>query len=161
MKLYHGTTKHFEIGEIVSGKENSAYIEASSLLELHRPSDRHSRNFSVFATIEPQWANLYIQAQPGNSELIQIYEVEMASPSSGPMSLVHKIHRGLEANMDCTSLVSEYWNPQHNWRFIEYFAPQFEILGEVECPDAITNNAAYISYDADRRKADQILVQDT
>lgn len=165
MILYHGTTRILKVGDpVVADVAVSQYPEVVAELENKRALHLPSRSICVFAANTITAAHAYVKGQTdglygllmGNDQLsIRIYEVEMEHSHAAPFCLVHEMRNRLKAGRGIDNLIAEYWKPQVEWNFLEYFGPSFVVRGEVLCPtypDQLRFDTAY-SADKERAKA--------
>lgn len=150
MKLYHASVEPLKVGRVITAnRPGSFYPEVVAELEKARPPTAPSRSICVFAADSPVKAARFMQGQTAGS--FHIYEVEMSDFWKGPICIVHEIDRRMKSDASYKGLVEEYWTSQPDWRFFEYFGPEFKILSAVPMPDEMEFFRFQLSYEADTR----------
>lgn len=81
------------------------------------------------------------------------YAVSCANYSKAPMALVGVMEMAKGDATKLEEIVSEYWSPQKEWLFWEYFAPSMTVIGQVRWPAAVDVTIAKDVYARDRAHA--------
>lgn len=144
MKLYHASFEDLTTGKRHS-KANQRTIKPyqkkiESLFDNHRPSNCHSRLTSWFAFKKIEDAAFYIMMEKKWEKIPDkphIFKVKIANPLYHPMYLVDFLLK-IDDEKTQNKIISEYWNPTHDWNFMEYLGEEIWIDREEEFPDDTT-----------------------
>lgn len=167
--FFHATyTKHQE-GERIAATRRTSNCRARGvvevILERGRPSDACSREEALYTTRYPAYTLVYIQSELARlatdsckkgSESIHVYEVELAVSEPHPMALVDRIRSiSLKNTPIVQEIVSEYWNPTKDWRFLEYITNSVRITRELETTSIslVDRTVAFMTYQRDYKMA--------
>lgn|SRR5574337_556406 len=131
LPLFHATLREFSAGEIVSAtSQGGFYPEVIALLESRRPINLPSRSTCVFASDKAVASTRFLLGQGAKLEDVKLYRVEMNLHHRAPFRVIHELDKRVKASGAVDALVSEYWNPQREWAFWEYFGPSLKVIEE-------------------------------
>jgi hypothetical protein len=134
-------------------------------LESKRPPGSCSRLTSWFACDDPAKSARYLDGELNYKKKADVtgqprlYAIEFGEFSRQPMILVNTIRNTLATNDAETAekLATEYWRPTRDWKFWEYTAPEIRIVAEVEWPDSMALQLAFMAYQGDDGRLKQML----
>jgi hypothetical protein len=150
IQLFHAALRELPAGQVVTAVAPVTYYpEVVSLLEGQRPAGLPSRSVCVFASDSPVAVTRFLLGQSVRLEDINLYEVTMDVYHEAPFRLIHELSKRIKTKSPVQKLIDEYWQPQKQWVFLEYFGPSFTVIGPAKPVSQIELLAFQIKYEVD------------
>lgn len=156
MVLFHVSSKLYEIGEIISNEmfETTEYYQNSIIknknwiddfLDERKPINAPTRQKAIFAFENIENCAAYKNSDKGEKFY---YKVEMQNPIACPMCLTDALK--FEENDLNNRLRTEYWNPNLDWKYLEYLGSEIKVIERLAKPGVIASSKGLSDYLHDR-----------
>ena len=143
MRLYHITTKQYNVDDIISigsfkgtthyhSRIDEKKKQIDNRLSEQRPEGEPSRSKCIYAFKKSEYCYYFGEKEYPNKEL-HLYECEgeVTSVMGHPMVLVNSLKDTLSEDI-ISAICSEYWSPQRNdWNYMEFLLSEIRINKEV------------------------------
>lgn len=158
IEFYHVTERIYCAGESLNMNEETYYFieqgrRGNQWIDLFlnglKPENAPERQYSFFAFDNLDNCKAFWENEKRNG-FPKYYKVSMQNAIKAPMCLVQLILReGRESNR-IETIAREYWNPQHEWKFLEFLSNEMTIIQLHKSPSITDNLAGITNYEEDK-----------